>query len=71
MCFQGDKHGGISGAWSSRLLKAMVAPLEYAAGMYLQELAKISRDVKLLYDKPTQRQTGTCTRSEFETTASA
>jgi CubicO group peptidase (beta-lactamase class C family) len=51
------------------VLKAMVFPLEYAAGVSLQGLAKISRDVKLLYDKETQRADGNPQReAEFEVT---
>ena len=50
----------------------MGAPLELAAGIYLQEIAKISGDVKLLYDKPTQRADGTPAReAEFEGTDTA
>ena len=40
----------------------MGAPLELAAGIYSQEIAKTFRDVKLLYDKQTQRADGTPAR---------
>lgn len=36
------------------VVQTMGAPLQYAAGIYLQELAKTSGDAKLLYDKQTQ-----------------
>ena len=49
------------------VIQTMGAPLELAAGIYLQEIAKTSRDVKLLSDKPTQRADGTPAReAEFE-----
>jgi CubicO group peptidase (beta-lactamase class C family) len=51
------------------VIPTMGAPLELAAGIYSQEIAKTSRDVKLLYDKQTQRADGNPAReAEFEWT---
>jgi hypothetical protein len=54
------------------VFQALGIPLEYAASDYLMELVKTSRDVKLLYDKPTQRADGTPAREAlFEGTVIA
>jgi CubicO group peptidase (beta-lactamase class C family) len=51
------------------VIPTMGALLEYAAGIYSQELTKTSKDVKLLYDKQTQRADGNPAReAEFEWT---
>ncbi|MEW6185671.1 MAG: serine hydrolase [Thermodesulfobacteriota bacterium] len=53
------------------VIQTISAPLEYAADIYLQEIEKTSRDVKLLYDKQTQQADGTPARDmEVEFTSS-